>query len=87
MSSVPTKPHASELPFEHQAERDRLHKEALEWLRTNRHRYAGQWVALHGSRLLAVGATARDMYSQIGEEVISPFVARIEGDTLPFAGW
>ena len=87
MNRTPAEVHAPELDLEQRTERDHLHQEALEWLRTNKDKYAGQWVALHGSRLLAVGATAKEMYSRIGEGIASPLVARIEDKALPFAGW
>ena len=72
---------------QHRAERDSKHQEALCWLSENRQKYAGQWIALQGARLLATGKTARDVYSRVLEECPPPLVIKIDAEELPFGGW
>ena len=47
---------------------------SLKWLHENREKYAGQWVALDGDRLIANGPTAKEVYSK----------AKAEGFEIPF---
>ena len=67
--------------------RDRQFHIETKWLAANRHRFPGQWIALKGEHLLAVGATAKEVFSKVDSEPEPPLVIRIEGDDLPFAGW
>lgn len=61
----------------------------LRWIEKHRSKYAGQWVAVRGDRLLSSGADGREVYKAAraaGDE--RPFVTRVEpADELPFAGW
>ena len=57
------------------------------WLAANRHKYSGQWIALNGDRLLAVGASAREVFSEVADYDPPPLVIRIVEQELPFAGW
>ena len=59
------------------------------WLRANGCAYRGRWVALSGAQLLAVGATAAEVYRGAKDAGIRvPFVEYIPADdVLPFAGW
>ena len=60
----------------------------LSWLETHREQFAGRWVALEGSVLLAVGDSAREVYAAIARREGAPLVTRIEPEgQLPFAGW
>ncbi len=60
----------------------------LEWLALNRAKYAGRWVALQGDALLAVGDSAREVYSAIAGREGTPLVTRVEPEEeIPFAGW
>ena len=60
----------------------------LRWLALNRQRYAGQWVALEGDALLAVGDSAREVYAAIASHPGTPLVTRVEPEEqVPFAGW
>lgn len=59
----------------------------FQWLASNREDYAGQWVALEGDRLLASGASAREVFSRVRHLAHPPLVVRIEEENLPFAGW
>ena len=67
------------------AERERTE---FRWLALNRERYAGRWVALDGDRLLAVGDSAREVYTAIANHRQTPLVTRVEPeDDLYLAGW
>lgn len=58
------------------------------WLALNQQQYAGRWVALNGSRLLAVGDSAREVYAAIAKRKGTPLVTRVEGENEAyFAGW
>lgn len=60
----------------------------FKWLALNRHRYAGHWVALDGSTLLAAGQSAREVYAAIASHEGTPLVTRVEPeDEAYFAGW
>ena len=61
---------------------------SLRWLDENRERYLGQWVALDGDRLIANGATAKEVYSKAKNEGVEiPFVELVaERDSGPFTG-
>lgn len=61
---------------------------SLRWLDENRAEYIGQWIALHGDRLIAVGLTAKEVYSKAkAEGVHIPFVELVtEEELVPFTG-
>src|SRR5687767_14872187 len=61
---------------------------ALRWLHENREKYIGQWVALDGDRLIASGATAKEVYSKAKAEGVQiPFVELVtEQESEPFTG-
>lgn len=61
---------------------------ALSWLKENREEYLGQWVALDGDRLIASGATAKEVYSKAKAEGIDiPFVELVTTqESGPFTG-
>ena len=61
----------------------------MQWLAEHRKEYAGQWVALDGSRLIAASTNAKEVYKAARESGIElPLVAFVEGpDALPFGGW
>jgi hypothetical protein len=64
-------------------------REEFQWLANESHRYAGQWVALDGGRLIAHGdelATVRTAARAAGIE--RPLLTHLapEGE-LPFGGW
>ncbi len=60
-----------------------------QWLREHGPEFAGQWVALDGSRLLSHGRDARAVYeSARASGVALPLVVRVgKRDEPPFAGW
>ena len=59
------------------------------WLRQHRAEYAGAWVALEGTNLVAHGSSAREVLDAAklaGHE--QPLVVRIASEpALPFGGW
>lgn len=61
---------------------------SLRWLDENREKYAGQWVALDGDRLIASGATAKEVYLKAKTEGVEiPFVELVTGqESGPFTG-
>ena len=61
---------------------------SLTWLEENREKYAGQWVALDGDRLIASGSTAKEVYSKAKAEGVEiPFVELVtERDSGPVTG-
>ncbi len=67
-------------------ERTRQQKQA-KWLRDNRARYAGLWIAIEGDELLAAGPLAKDVFTQVAHRADPPLVMQIESATSPFAGW
>jgi len=62
-------------------------RDELEWIRENRNRYAGRWVALAGKTLLASGGSAREVFDAASGSNGTPLIQYIESETLPFAGW
>ena len=70
-----------------QTHEDRSAK-SLRWLHENREKYAGQWVALDGDRLIANGSTAKEVYSKAkAESVQIPFVELVtERDPVRLTG-
>jgi|ERR1051325_9065732 hypothetical protein len=62
--------------------------QSLRWLHENRQKYAGQWVALDGDRLIATGATAKEVYSKAKAEGVEiPFVELVTAqEPVPFTG-
>jgi|ERR1700752_25804 len=58
------------------------------WLRENREKYLGQWVALDGDRMIASGPTAKEVYSKAKAEGVEiPFVELItDREPVPFTG-
>jgi hypothetical protein len=61
---------------------------SVRWLHENREKYSGQWVALDGDRLIASGATAKEVYSKAKAEGVEiPFVELVaEQESGPFTG-
>lgn len=61
----------------------------LRWIDEHRSEYAGQWVAVRGSRLLSSGPDGKKVFEAAraaGDD--RPFVTRVApADELPFAGW
>jgi hypothetical protein len=66
---------------------DRQLRQEMKWLAENRAKFRGKWVALHGNRLLAAEATAREVFAKVADQQTPPLVIRIEEDELPFGGW
>jgi len=68
---------------------DETRKRRLEWLKSHREEYGGQYVALHGERLVGSGETIRDAATAAKENgCLQPFlvyVPRPEGEY--WGGW
>lgn len=65
------------------------HQKHLDWLKRNREKYAGKYVALKGNKLVGVGTTIRKAYTQAREKnAKNPFLVQVysENETL-FGGW
>ncbi|MFN7931363.1 MAG: DUF5678 domain-containing protein [Blastocatellia bacterium] len=72
---------------QHETEVQRLRQ--LEWLKTHREEYAGQYVALDGDRLVGQGRTMAEAHQQARQNgVEQPFLMRMtsEDEILP-GGW
>jgi len=69
------------------AQKDRQFQQEMRWLAENRHRFSGKWIALKGEYLLAVGTTAKEVFSKVADRNMLPLVIRIDEEELPFAGW
>jgi hypothetical protein len=66
-----------------------LYKQTEKWLRENREKYMGQWVALEGDRLIAHGPDALKVHAEAKAAGIAvPFLEHIvEEDKNFWAGW
>jgi hypothetical protein len=73
--------------LEQDTQRQRRHRDALRWLDENRKAFAGQWVALSGSNLLAAGQDAKEVYKQVSGKQPPALIVKVEGEELPFGGW
>ena len=62
-------------------------QEESQWLAENRNKHLGQWIALQGRQLLAVGVTEREVFLKVANEKTPPLVILVAGDEPPFAGW
>ena len=59
----------------------------LRWLDANRHRYAGQWVALEGDRLLGVGSDPRSLLAAArAAGSLRPLVIHVPTEDQPLTG-
>jgi hypothetical protein len=68
---------------------DETRKRRLEWLKSHREEYAGQYVALAGDVLVGHGPTIREAHEQAKQKgVENPFVVRLTSESeVLFAGW
>lgn len=58
------------------------------WLAENRSRYAGEWIALDGDRLISHGRDGRKVLAEAkASGVKNPFFDSLIEDELPFGGW
>ena len=67
-------------------ERNRVGEE-LKWIAANRGRFGGQWVALDGDKLVAIGQSAREVSDAAKGQTQNPLVVYLESNPKPFAGW
>ena len=66
-----------------------IRQRRLQWLKSHREEYAGQYVALHGDVLVGHGRTIREAHDQARENgVMQPFLVHLSSETeILFAGW
>jgi hypothetical protein len=66
-----------------------MRQRRLEWLKTHREEYAGQYVALHGEKLVGHGATIGEAHEQARlKGVQHPFLVRVTSESeVLFGGW
>lgn len=64
------------------SKRDVDRRTEYEWLRTEGHRYRGQWVAVLGNQLLAVAPTLRELRRRISTMTLAhpPLLQRVEAE-------
>jgi hypothetical protein len=68
---------------------DGTRERRLEWLKSHREEYAGQYVALAGDVLVGHGPTIREAHEQAKQKgVENPFLVRLTSESeVLFAGW
>jgi len=68
---------------------DGARERRLEWLKSHREEYAGQYVALSGDTLVGHGPTIREAHEQAKQRgVENPFLVRLTSESeVLFAGW
>ena len=68
---------------------DATRERRLNWLKTHREQYAGQYVALVGDMLVGHGWTIREAHDQAkANGVDNPFLVRLTSESeVLFAGW
>ncbi len=68
---------------------DETRDRRLEWLKSHREEYAGQYVALAGDVLVGHGPTIREAHEQAKQKgVENPFLVRLTSESeVLFAGW
>lgn len=66
---------------------EQIRAERMDWLRKNREKYAGKYVALDGNRLVGTGKNIREAHEQAKENGIkSPFLIRVSGENEVLSG-
>lgn len=68
---------------------DLLRQNEQKWLEKNREKFAGEWVALAGDKLLSHGTDGRKVYAEAKKKGVKvPFVVHLETNLeKPFGGW
>jgi hypothetical protein len=68
---------------------DEAGQSQIEWLKENREKYAGKYVALHGSELVVEGKTLREAREKAKEKGFqNPFLTFVYSESdVPFGGW
>lgn len=68
---------------------DDIRRRRMEWLKSHREEYAGQYVALDGDVLVGHGATIGEADKQAkAKGIVSPFLVRVTSENeVLFAGW
>ncbi len=68
---------------------DEVYKSQIEWLKENREKYAGKYVALSGNELVSEGKTLREAHEKAKEKGFqNPFLTFVYSENdVPFGGW
>lgn len=68
---------------------DEERRQQLEWLKANREKYAGKYVALSAAELIGEGKTLREAREQAKQKGFqNPFVTFVYSENdVPFGGW
>lgn len=68
---------------------DEDRQKQLEWLKENREKYAGKYVALDKNQIVGVGKTRREAKEKAKENrVDKPFITLVYSEKdVPFGGW
>jgi len=68
---------------------DEARQAQIEWLKENREKYAGKYVALEESELVGIGNTLREARQQAKEKGFhNPFLTFVYSENdIPFGGW
>jgi hypothetical protein len=66
---------------------EQIRVERINWLKENREKYAGKYVALDGNKLVGIGQTIREANEQAqANGVKSPFLIRVSGENEILSG-
>jgi hypothetical protein len=68
---------------------DEARQDQIEWLKENREKYAGKYVALAGNELVGEGKTLREAHEKAKEKGFNnPFLTFVYSENdVPFGGW
>ena len=68
---------------------DETRQDQIEWLKENREKYAGKYVALAGNELVGEGKTLREAREKAKEKGFNnPFLTFVYSENdIPFGGW
>lgn len=68
---------------------DEERQSQIEWLKLNREKYAGKYVALQGNELVGEGKTLREAHEKAKEKGFqNPFLTFVYSENdVPFGGW
>lgn len=77
----------SESDFGLSGDNEQIRTERINWLKENREKYAGQYVALDGNRLVGTGKTIREANEEAKKNGIqNAFLIRVSGENETLSG-
>lgn len=66
---------------------EKISVERMDWLKKNREKYAGKYVALNGNKLVGVGKTIREAHHEAKQNgVNNPFLVRVSSENETLSG-